>query len=99
MYLTPISGGAYTILGDYFAKPTKITAGGDAMPFDELFDDVIASYMVMYFAHAGGAPNRGSGGTVLNPAYLHQEIDLIASKREKKAPYHLSAGSINWGAM
>lgn len=94
MYLTPTSGGDYTILGDYFAKATKITATGDTIPFYELFDDVIASYMEAYFAGAG----KGAGGTLLNPYYLHQEIDLIASMREKKAPFHLSGG-INWGVV
>lgn len=94
IYLTPSSGGSYTILGDYFAKPTKITATGDTMPFDELFDDVVASYMGAFFAGAG----KGAGGTILNPSYLHQEIDLIATKREKKAPFHLSGG-INWGVV
>lgn len=64
------------------------------MPFYELFDDVIASYMGQYFAGGG----KVAGGTMLHPAYLHQEIDLIASKREKKAPHHLSGG-INWGVV
>lgn len=94
IHLTPTSGGDHTILGDYFAKPAKITAAGDTMPFYELFDDVIASYMGQYFVGGG----KVTGGTMLHPAYLHQEIDLIASMREKKAPFHLSGG-INWGVV
>ena len=92
--ITPTSGGSYTIVGDYIVKPTKITATSDTMPYNELFDDVIASFMKLYF-------KSPPGGTVLMPQYLTEEIDVVASRREKKAPFHTNTGGmgISWSAF
>jgi len=87
--IIPSTGADYTVVGDYFAKPTAITAVGDTMPFNEMFDDVIAEYMKILFI------KPVMGGTMLMPAYLRDEIDNVALKRDKKAPYHLSGG-VNW---
>ncbi len=96
IYVTPDAGADYTIKGDYFARPTKITDGADTLPYDELFDDVIAEYMKEYFAFM----NQGERGTVLMPTYLRDEIDSIAAMREHKAPYHTNKPDdlgIDWG--
>jgi hypothetical protein len=90
IYVTPATGSDYTVVGDYFAKPTEITDVGDTLPFDEILDDVISEYMRVYFT-------TKPGGTVLIPDYLKSEIDLVAGARDKKAPYHIGGGSGNGG--
>jgi len=92
IYITPSTASDYTIVGDYFAKPTEITAVGDTLPFDELFDDIIDEFMRVYFA-------KPPSGTVLMRLYLMNEIDLVAGMRDKKAPYHMNVNTgIDWGA-
>lgn len=93
IYITPSSGTDYTIVGDYWVKATTLTATTDTLPFNELFDDVLSDYMKLYMKDpAGGVTNV--------PQNMLDKIDLVASKREKKAPFHInSPGSgmgINW---
>jgi hypothetical protein len=88
--ITPQAGSDYTIVGDYFAKPTAITALTDTMPYYELFDDVIAEYMRTRFL-----TRQQPGGTSLSSIFMAEEIDRIAMVRDKKAPYHNKTG-INW---
>ena len=95
IYITPSAGTDYTIVGDYFVKPTKLTATTDTVPYNELFDDAIADYMKLYFSNP-------PGGVTNVPQNWLDKIDLAAGMRGKKAPYHInSPGSgmgISWGA-
>jgi len=42
IYVTPHTSADYTIKADYFQKPTAITTTTATLPFNELFDDLIA---------------------------------------------------------
>ena len=94
IYVTPVSGGSYTIVGDYFAKPTEITADTDTMPYSELFDDIITDYLRVYFA-------QPAGGAVLGAKNLMEKIDTIALRWGRKTPFHLNCSGmgINWSSM
>jgi len=46
MKLIPGTASAITILGDYWQRPTKITAPLDTVPYFEQFDDAIGEYIV-----------------------------------------------------
>jgi hypothetical protein len=88
IYVTPDTSADYTIKGDYFAKPTQITATTDTMPYWEMFDDVIAERMRVFYT-------KDPGSVEIGFKYLQDEIDLIAMKYAKKAPYNLSGG-VDW---
>lgn len=90
MYLTPTAGAAYTIVGDYFTKPTKLTATTDTMPYNELLDDVICDYVKMYFQNP-------LGGVINVPQNWLDKIDLVAGVREKKAPFHINSPGSGMG--
>ena len=94
IYVTPTAGASYTIIGDYYVKPTKIAATTTTVPYNELFDDVITDYMKMYFASP-------PGGVVNVPQNWLDKIDLAAGKREKKAPFHTNVNGmgIPWSSI
>ena len=91
IYVTPTASGSFTIIGDYSVKPTKITASTATIPFNELFDDVITDYIKLYFKDP-------VGGVVNVPQSWINKIDLVASKRGKKAPFHTNVDGmgISW---
>jgi len=94
IYVTPTAGASYTIIGDYYVKPTKIAATTTTVPYNELFDDVICDYMKMYF-------KSPPGGVINIPQNWLDKIDLAAGKREKKAPFHTNVNGmgIPWSSM
>jgi hypothetical protein len=81
IYVTPHTGSNYTIIADYFKRPTALTAVTDTVPFNELFDDMIAEYVTRYFR---GKPT-GIEYQMLE-GMIHDGVDLIASKYDKVAP-------------
>lgn len=90
IYITPDTGADYTIKGNYFQRPTSITATTDTMPYRELFDDVIAERMRVFYV-------KDPGEVVLARNYLRDEIDLIARMYGKTAPFHIDNSSgIDW---
>ena len=94
IHVTPTSSGTFSIIGDYYVKPTAIDATADTLPYNELFDDVLADYMKMYFQNP-------PGGVINVPQNWTDKIDLVAMKREKKAPFHTNTNGmgISWGSM
>ena len=91
IYITPSASGSFTIIGDYTVKPTKITASTATIPFNELFDDFLTDYIKLYFKDP-------VGGVVNVPQNWLNKIDLVALKREKKAPFHTNTNGmgLNW---
>lgn len=74
--------------GDYWVKPTKLTTMDDHIPFSGMFDDVIQDYIIAILA-AGPSGAAGLKGILVDA------VDLIVSKREKKAPVQMAPG-ISW---
>ncbi|MDD5187629.1 MAG: hypothetical protein PHF57_05430 [Methanoregula sp.] len=80
IYVTPHTGSDYTIIADYFVKPTELTATTDTVPFNELFDDLIAEYIMRYFR---GKPTQVEA--LLLKDMINDGVDLVASKYDKCA--------------
>jgi len=92
MFLYPPAGANYTIKGDYFKKPTLVSSITSAVPFNELFDEVIAEYVEIYFR----GPQDKSGTTVeILGLLVKNGVDLIASKYDRKGPVNF-AQTIDW---
>lgn len=89
LYVYPPAGADYTVKGDYFQRPTAISADTDTMPFDELFDYVIAEIILRFFKD--GAIKNTEGHQLLN-AFLTQEVDLIVGKRQRSIPVAMPEG-------
>ena len=82
--VTPATSADYTIKGKYFARPTAITAASDTLPFDEIFDDIFAEYMRIYFLQAG------SKGKMVPSAALRNDVLDLACRYGMQAPTLLS---------
>lgn len=80
IYVTPHTSSDYTIIADYFQRPTAITEKTDTIPFNELFDDLIAEYAYKYFR----------GGTVEREGLLSkmviEGVDRIAAMYDARPP-------------
>ena len=93
IYVTPHTAADYTIKGDYYQKPTEVTAATSAIPFNELFDDLIADYVEIYFR----GPLSKTGNTVqILDKLIKDGVDLVASKYDRKGPTHFPQ-AVNWG--
>jgi hypothetical protein len=90
IYVTPYTGSDYSIIADYYKRPTQLTAVTDTVPFNELFDDLIAEYIVKFFS-----PTAAEVG-LLDEA-LRYGVDLVAAKYEKKGP--VATSGINWDLL
>jgi hypothetical protein len=89
IHIIPHTSAAYTIKGDYFQKPTILTAMTNTLPFNELFDETIWELIIRLF----------KGGNVATDAlegHCNRQVDLIVTKREKKAPSRPRIG-LNYG--
>ena len=78
----PGSTDGCTINGYYWAKPTKITAPDDTMPYQELFDDTIQEALL--YAHAGGMTDANYIGIMEN--FINKSIDEIIPGLEQVKP-------------
>ena len=92
IYVIPNTSADYTIKGDYFQRPTALTVTTSTVPFNELFDDVIAEYIVRYFR--GKESKSGVAETLLDKT-LRAEVDLIANKHDRKAAVTFTQ-AVNW---
>lgn len=80
IYVTPHTGSDYTIIADYFVKPTELTLTTSTIPFNELFDDLIAEYVMRYFR---GKPTQAEA--LILKDMINDGVDLVASKYDKCA--------------
>ena len=93
IYVTPHTAADYTIKGDYYQKPTEVTAATSAIPFNELFDDLIADYVEIYFR----GPLSKTGNTVqILDKLIKDGVDLVASKYDRKGATNFPQ-AVNWG--
>jgi hypothetical protein len=86
MYVYPASPSAITIQGMYFQKPTAVTTDASTMPFNEIFDDIIAESVVAAYK---GEPLKVLQGMV------YDAVDAVVRQYDKKAPTEPSA-AIDW---
>lgn len=92
LWVYPATASDYTICGDYYRKPAKISQMQDKIPFDQLLDDVIQEYLVE--AINGGSAAASSRLT----QFLVEQTDLIAALRGKAAPAEMPDG-INYSVL
>jgi len=92
LYVTPHTSSDYTIKADYFQRPTSITTTTATLPFNELFDDLIAEYAVKYFR---GIKTEGAVGENLLSRMVIENVDLIANRYDRRAPVEFPQ-AVDW---
>ena len=81
-----------TIKGDYFKRPTSLSAVTDTMPFFELFDDAIAEVLTVYYEK--GLSSQAENQALLNKI-CQDAVDLVVAHYDQRAPVEVSGG-IDW---
>ncbi len=92
IYLYPPAGADYTIKGDYFVRPTLVSGVNSVVPFNELFDDLIAEYVEIYFR---GPQNKEVSTIEILGALVKNGVDSIAIRYDRKGPVNFKQ-CINW---
>jgi len=93
IYVIPEASADCTIVGDYYQRPTAVTVSTSTIPFNELFDDLIADYVEIYFR----GPLSKTGNTVqILDKLIKDGVDLIANQYDRKAPVQFPQ-AVNWG--
>lgn len=92
LHVFPPTSADITIKGDYFKRPTSVTAVTDTLPYFELFDDAIGEAMAMQY-------EKGLSSQVENQALFNKicndAVDLVVPQYDRKAPVEVSGG-IDW---
>jgi hypothetical protein len=83
LYLYPKAGEDIIIKGDYFARPTQLTALSDIIPYDELFDDAICETIAMFYGK--DLTTQAENVTLLQKT-IFEAVDMIVPKHDQKAP-------------
>ena len=92
IYVTPHTSANYTIIADYYQRPTAVATTASTMPWNELFDGVIADALVAYLR----SPADGSAASLsIMDAAIKQTVDIIALKYGRKGPKNFPQ-SVDW---
>jgi hypothetical protein len=91
LYVYPATGADIIIKGDYFSRPTLLTALTDTVPYDELFDDAIGEVIAMLYGK--DLTTQAENVTLLQKT-IFDAVDMIVPKHDQKAP--VMPGGINW---
>lgn len=94
LYVTPATNSDIIIKADYFQKPSEIGDPDDTLPYDELFDDVIAESVVRLYS----AGTQNEAGLTAFRLFLEEQVNLIASLRDFSTPKRMPVG-IDWDAF
>ncbi len=93
IYLTPAAGEDVTVKGDYCRRPAAVTGASSGIPFNELFDELIAEYVEASFR---GPLNKQESLTMVLDKLVRDGCDMIAVRYEKKGPASFPR-SVDWG--
>ena len=91
IYVIPETSADCTICGDYFQKPAAVTATTSAVPFNELFDDLICEYAEQYFRGFGS--EKGGVSIDILDKMVREQVDLVALKYGNIAPPQFGEGT------
>jgi len=93
IYVIPHTAADYTIKGDYYQRPTAVSGDTSTIPWNELFDDLIAEYVEIGFR---GAQTKSGNTVQILDKLIKDGVDLVASKFDRKAPVY-APQAIPWG--
>lgn len=82
IYVYPSPNAEIVLKGDYFLKPTVISAPTDTIPWNELFDDVISESIVYEYMPS----EAKTGEKQLLSAFINEAVDQIVPYLDMAAP-------------
>jgi len=97
LYVYPRKNAAFTLHGEYFFKPTALTASGDTMPYSELFDDIIEEYLIK-IEQIKNEKEAYKDASVLRE-FLWEAVDSVVIHRAKEAPKEHVDDSIDYSDL
>lgn len=83
IFLIPGAGEDVTVKADYYKRPAAASDTSSTVPFNELFDELIAEYVEAGFR---GPLNRQESLTMILDKLVRDGVDLIAVKYENRGP-------------
>jgi len=83
IHLIPGTSSEVTINGQYWARPTELTAPGDTMPYNELFDDAIQEILLREI--------KGEDIQIVQ-SFINKSVDEIVPYTDKVAPRTVQDG-------
>jgi len=92
IYVTPHTASDYTIMADYWKRPTAITATTDTVPFNELFDDAICESIMMFYRKGADEERRNMEW------FIRRAVDLVAVHYGRVASKKASQ-DVDWGSL
>lgn len=95
LYVYPETNADITVKADYFQKPTAVAATTDTVPFNGLFDEVIAEYLVRFYSSG----SQSAEGMVTLRSFVESEVDILVPGRDREAPKRMPTGGINWNDL
>lgn len=87
LYVTPHTATDYTVVGNYYQKPTTIENTTDYLPWNDLFNDVIYELVINLFKKSGLRLDDVQ-------AILAQGVDPFVSRRAGRAPAQVPRGIV-----
>lgn len=91
IYVTPEAAADCTIMAKYFQKPPVLTGVASIIPFNELFDDLIAEYVEMYFR---GAQSKSGNTIQILDKLIKEGVDLVAARYDRKGPVDITQSTV-----
>jgi hypothetical protein len=89
LYVYPETAADYTVKGPYWMRPTKITTAEQTLPYNELLDDALIEVL---FEVMKQGPAFTAARYQEMEAFLFKAVDLVVTKRPKKAAQTLPGG-------
>lgn len=83
IYVTPHAGADFTIKGDYYQRPTAVTGDTSTIPWNELFDDLIAEYVEASFR---GMQSKTGIQIQALEKMVREGVDLVVSRYDRRPP-------------
>jgi hypothetical protein len=96
IYTYPPPSSDYTIIADYQAVPATLSAVGNTMPFNGLFDDAIAEAVMRIYRSGEQVIGQDSRWWDF---FCRDHVDVIARKYGKASPPPPRYNGINWGGL
>ena len=95
IYVIPDTSSDIVVKGQYWQKPTALTATSDPIPFSELFDDIIGEVLVQLYNRDAVSQGEAIG---ICDKIVREGVDPVVARFGLVAPSQMPAG-IDWDTM
>lgn len=95
LYVYSPTASDITINGDYFVRPTALSAETDTIPWNELFDDAIEEYLIRFYQEFWEEEATKPEDFFALDKFLYEAVDSVIVERDQEAPTEMPSG-IDW---